>query len=149
MNGGHETRHPSVWKKWKIKIIQRPLCRDNTFTVGRYNISKVENCSKSKSETTFTQKKPESWICKQNFFLMHGFPNMIFLSFPDLLRKWRFCSKIHFNCNILQNKVVFVFNNPSQYGLDSIEWWSSCTPYRSVLLRTVYPAGSVKTRKHS
>ena len=57
MNGGHETRTHSVWKKGKIKIQQRPLCWENSVKGAGYSISKVENCSKSKSETTFTLKK--------------------------------------------------------------------------------------------
>ena len=55
--GGHETRTHSVGKKGKIKIQQRPLCLDNSVKGARYSMSKVKNCSKSKSETTFTLRK--------------------------------------------------------------------------------------------
>ena len=43
----------------KIKIQQWPLCWDNLVKGEGDSISKVENCSKSKSETTFTLKKTD------------------------------------------------------------------------------------------
>ena len=106
MNGGHETRHHSVWKKWKIKIIYRPLCRDDSFTFDRHR-KQSWKLLKIKIQDHFQAKKTSATpkLCKRNFFLMHHFPDMNFFSLPDLLGKGRFCSKIDFNCNILQNKV--------------------------------------------
>ena len=57
MDGGHESRAKSVWEIRIIKILDLPPQRDNSVKGARYSISKVENCSKSKSETTFTLKK--------------------------------------------------------------------------------------------
>ena len=57
MDGGHESRTKSVWEIRIIKILDLPPQRDNSLKDVGYSIGKVENCSKSKSETTFTLKK--------------------------------------------------------------------------------------------
>ena len=57
MDGGHESRAKSVWEIRIIKILDLPPQRDNSVIGVGYSISRVKNCSKSKSETTFTLKK--------------------------------------------------------------------------------------------
>ena len=58
MDEGHESRAKTVWEIRIIKILDLPPQRVNSLKGVGYSISKVENCSKSKSETTFTLKKP-------------------------------------------------------------------------------------------
>ena len=127
---------PLVYEnKWKSKSHMFPFNGTISLKLGSLYKKKLKRL-KMKIWPHFHSKKAFSYsrFCKRNIFLMHGFGNMNFLSFPTLLGKGRFCPKVHFNCNILQNKVCIGYNDGSGQLLTFMQNFSIWTQQHWVFL---------------